>query len=124
MGVGQRVIRGGAHVGGVVVIDGGERVRDVLLPVYEALELEWRPSTVGSVADEVGFVTLDDVRGAFIDAFARRHELKSGGAASSWVEEAHAYRSFHDPAASPRSSTRQASASKTLHVEDGEAEGE
>ena len=40
MGVGQRLIRGAAHVGGVVVVSGGERIRDVLLPVYDALEVD------------------------------------------------------------------------------------
>jgi lipoate-protein ligase A len=32
MGVGQRVIRGGAHVGGVIVVQDAERVREVLRP--------------------------------------------------------------------------------------------
>ena len=35
MGVGQRLISGGAHVGGVIVAEGSDRVRDILVPVYE-----------------------------------------------------------------------------------------
>ena len=53
MGVGQRLIAGGVHVGGVVVVDGLAAVRDILVPVYAALGLDWRPETTGSVADEV-----------------------------------------------------------------------
>ena len=53
-GIGQRVITGGAHVGGVVVIRGAGRIRAVLEPIYEALELEWLPATTGSVALELG----------------------------------------------------------------------
>ena len=53
-GIGQRVIKGAAHIGGVIVVAGRERVRDVLVPVYEALGLEWDPATAGSVEDEVG----------------------------------------------------------------------
>lgn len=53
-GIGQRVITGGAHVGGVVVVRGSERIRAVLGPVYEALELDWDLGTAGSVADELG----------------------------------------------------------------------
>jgi octanoyl-[GcvH]:protein N-octanoyltransferase len=53
-GIGQRMIRGGAHMGGVVVASGGREIADVLVPVYEALELDWEPSTSGSVADELG----------------------------------------------------------------------
>ena len=53
-GIGQRVITGGAHIGGVIVIRGAGRIREVLEPVYEALELDWEPSTAGSVATEIG----------------------------------------------------------------------
>ncbi|MDQ3102419.1 MAG: hypothetical protein M3Q53_01095, partial [Actinomycetota bacterium] len=53
-GIGQRVITGGAHVGGVIVVRGAGRIRDVLEPVYDALELDWNPATTGSVAAEIG----------------------------------------------------------------------
>lgn len=52
MGLGQRVVGGGAYLGGVVVVDGADRVREVLTPVYEALELDWDPATAGSLAAE------------------------------------------------------------------------
>src|SRR5512133_1969686 len=44
-GIGQRMIRGGAHMGGVVVASGGDEIARVLVPVYEALELDWEPAT-------------------------------------------------------------------------------
>lgn len=53
-GIGQRVITGGAHVGGVIVVRGAGRIRDVLEPVYEALETDWDPATSGSIAAEIG----------------------------------------------------------------------
>ena len=53
-GIGQRVITAGAHVGGVIVVRGAGRIREVLEPVYEALELDWDPATTGSVANEIG----------------------------------------------------------------------
>ena len=75
MGVGQRLRRGAAHVGGVVVVTGGQTVRDILIPVYDALELTWDPDTVGSIADEVGEIGVDDVQAAILDAFAERYDL-------------------------------------------------
>ena len=75
VGVGQRVLAGAAHVGGVVVVDGSDRIRDVLLPVYEALDLEWDPATVGSVSDEAPGTTMAQVETAILDAFAARFEL-------------------------------------------------
>jgi octanoyl-[GcvH]:protein N-octanoyltransferase len=86
-GIGQRMIRGGAHVGGVVVISGAKLVRRVLVPVYEALELDWDPATAGSVADELGaFATsgtpgsevslMDEAEGALLAALGERYELE------------------------------------------------
>ena len=60
-GIGQRLIRGAWHIGGVIVVSEGERVRDVLVPVYEELGLDWDPATAGAVADEVGGVAWEDV---------------------------------------------------------------
>jgi octanoyl-[GcvH]:protein N-octanoyltransferase len=53
-GIGQRMIRGGAHMGGVVVASGGAEVARALEPVYEALDLEWDPATSGDVSAELG----------------------------------------------------------------------
>ena len=53
-GIGQRMIRGGAHLGGVIVASGGREVARALEPVYEALELDWDPATSGDVSAELG----------------------------------------------------------------------
>ncbi|HJP67241.1 MAG TPA: lipoate--protein ligase family protein [Actinomycetota bacterium] len=76
MGVGQRLIAGAAHVGGVVVVGGAGRVREVLVPVYEALELSWDPATAGSLEDEVQGLTWDGAAGAIVAAFEERFVLK------------------------------------------------
>lgn len=51
MGVGQRLAKNAAHVGGVVAVNRTDLLLRSLIPVYRALELEWRPATVGSLAD-------------------------------------------------------------------------
>ena len=71
MGVGQRVVRGGAHVGGVIVTGDSDRVRDVLVPVYRALELDWRPETTGCIVDEIGASTPGAVAEALIAELGR-----------------------------------------------------
>ncbi len=70
MGVGQRLVHHAAHVGGVVVVDGADRVRDVLIPVYRALGLSWDPATAGAVADEAPGITWEAVASALESAFA------------------------------------------------------
>jgi octanoyl-[GcvH]:protein N-octanoyltransferase len=76
MGLGQRVIKDGAYVGGVVVVAGADRVRDVLVPVYDALGLDWRPETTGSLDDEVPGVGWDSVCSALATEYAARYELE------------------------------------------------
>ncbi len=61
-GIGQRLVRGAAHVGGVICVDDGARIRDVLIPVYQALGLEWDPTTAGALTDHRPGVTLDEVQ--------------------------------------------------------------
>lgn len=66
MGVGQRLIKGAAHIGGVIVVDDGERVRDVLVPVYRALGVDWDPRTAGALADRSAGTKTSDVSKAVI----------------------------------------------------------
>jgi octanoyl-[GcvH]:protein N-octanoyltransferase len=75
IGTGQRIIRGGAHLGAVIVVQDPDRVRSVLRDVYAALDYDWDPATVGAIADEAPGTTLDDVERAVSAAFAARHEL-------------------------------------------------
>ena len=70
VGIGQRVIAGGAHVGTVIVAEDAESIRDVLTPVYAALELDWDPATVG----EVG-AAWEEVRDAVLAEYALSFEL-------------------------------------------------
>ena len=56
----------------------GGRIRDVLVPVYEALGVEWRPETVGSVEDEVEGAEYGSVAQAILDEFGARYALHEG----------------------------------------------
>jgi len=74
-GVGQRLVAGAAHVGGVVVATHAKRLANVLVPVYEALGLDWDPATAGSADDESPGSGPDTVAGAIVAELAARHEL-------------------------------------------------
>jgi octanoyl-[GcvH]:protein N-octanoyltransferase len=88
MGVGQRVFPKAAHVGGVIVVDGADRIRDVLLPVNAALGIEWDPPTAGAVRDEVPGATWDAVAEAVIEAFAARFDVRVGAISPAVLERA------------------------------------
>jgi lipoate-protein ligase A len=66
MGVGQRVVRNAAHVGGVISVGGRERGLDLLAAIYDALEFEFDPATVGAVAEEVPGIAADAVAAALV----------------------------------------------------------
>jgi lipoate-protein ligase A len=74
-GIGQKLIKGGGHLGGVVVVQNGARVRGVLVPVYQALGLHWNPSTAGSVEGEVPGVTLDHAEEALVAELQELYEV-------------------------------------------------
>jgi octanoyl-[GcvH]:protein N-octanoyltransferase len=68
VGTAQRVLRHASLLAASVAVSGADRLRDVMRDVYEALELDWDPATVGGVADEVA-VSIDDVERAVLDAY-------------------------------------------------------
>jgi octanoyl-[GcvH]:protein N-octanoyltransferase len=78
-GIGQRMIRGGAHMGGVIVASGGREIARVLEPVYAALELDWNPATSGSASDELDReVDPGEIEEAMIAELAKSYELVDG----------------------------------------------
>jgi octanoyl-[GcvH]:protein N-octanoyltransferase len=74
-GIGQRLVSGAAHVGGVLVVTDSREVRRVLEPVYAALELDWVPATAGSVEDEAPGASLDSVSAAILEVLDERFRL-------------------------------------------------
>lgn len=76
-GVGQRMIRGAAHVGFVIMVSGSLLVAEALAPVYAALDLEFNPETVGSLEDEIPGISREDVEQALLRQMKGRAELET-----------------------------------------------
>lgn len=75
-GIGQRLIATASFMGGVLVVADAERIRDVLVPVYAALGLDWDPARTGDVAGEGAVVaSWDAVCDALLAEYAREHDL-------------------------------------------------
>lgn len=108
-GIGQRVIGGGAHIGGVLVLRGGDRIREVLVPTYEALGLEWDPESAGSVAEAIGAPPpvggadplLTEVRAALRAELEARYRVREATLDAETLRLAEELRAFHVP--EPRS---------------------
>ena len=74
IGIGQRLVNGAAHVGGVVVVERSDLVNRALVPVYRELGYTWDPSTTGAIAEEVD-TDVNAVLAAIIGAFEDGHTL-------------------------------------------------
>lgn len=75
MGVGQRLVAGAAHVGGVVVVDRIDLTNRALSPVYAALGYPWDPEATGAIAAEAP-TTVPQAHRALIEAFGSRFDLE------------------------------------------------
>ena len=95
MGVGQRIVKGGAHVGGVIVLGGSARIRDVLVPVYEHLSYAWDPATVGSLEDELGAVPRAALVDALLAELGKAHSLERAPLAKELLAAAEAIEGEH-----------------------------
>jgi lipoate-protein ligase A len=98
MGVGQRIISGAAHIGGVVVVAGGSTIADVLVPVYEALGIEWEPSTSGDLTGTGA--TVEQVQHAILDQFEHRFDLTPSSISDDTLELAISLLDAHQPSLS------------------------
>ena len=97
MGVGQRLAKRAAHVGGVITVNRTDLLQRALIPVYRALELEWRPHTAGTLGDVQPGLRNDDVLAALKAEFADRFAVTRDRVDESLVEEAHSLAHRHLP---------------------------
>lgn len=122
-GLGQRVIRGGAHVGGVIVVRDTRRVREVLGPVYEALDLTWDPATAGSVEDEAPGIDVATVRNAILEELCARRPWEPGVLDAETATLAGELATWHDPDGTPRGNPPMTHTATKLVIADDEARG-
>jgi lipoate-protein ligase A len=76
VGTAQRLVHGAWLFGTVILVTDPEPVRDVLIPVYEALELDWNPHTVGAVQSSAPGVMVEDVRDTVLAAIGRLGDVQ------------------------------------------------
>jgi octanoyl-[GcvH]:protein N-octanoyltransferase len=79
MGVGQRLIKGAAHLGGVIVITGADLVNRPLVDAYRALGYDWDPDATGDLDEFAPGTTTAGVIAALIEAVgASGHAVSDG----------------------------------------------
>lgn len=78
MGVGQRLSRRAAHVGGVVVVGGSDLVNRALTPTYRALGLAFDPAVTGSLQDVDPTVNMEAAASAVLAEIAMLDTFEDG----------------------------------------------
>jgi lipoate-protein ligase A len=90
VGIGQRMIRGAAHIGFVIAVRDADLIRQVLDPVYAAIGLEWNPETVGAIDDELPAIQLSDVEDALLAGIRSESPLLPATLDQATIQEAEA----------------------------------
>ena len=96
MGVGQRLSRSAAQVGGMIVVSDPDDINRVLVPVYRALGVPLDPSATGSLAD-VRDVDIETVSDAFVAEIARGRATQEGSIDQAIMDRAARLRMDHVP---------------------------
>jgi len=90
MGIGQRLAKRAAHVGGVIAVNDTPLLLHALIPVYRALELEWRPATAGTIGSVQRGLSNADVLAALKNEFGEHYTLTRDRIDQDLVETARA----------------------------------
>jgi len=97
MGVGQRLERRAAHIGGVVVVKGAAMINEVLEPVYRALGLEWRLAATGALEDSVPGISLSDTADAIVAELGATATIVEAGLDATTIDLARQHIDDHVP---------------------------
>jgi lipoate-protein ligase A len=102
MGVGQRIIQGAAHLGGVIVVRDSARLRKVLTPVYAALDLAWDPATAGAVEDATKELQIGSLQEALLSEWAIHRPIEEVPFDTRTTALARELEPWHDPGRTTR----------------------
>lgn len=95
-GIGQRLTRNAAHVGGVIVMNNSKAINEVLVPIYELLDIPLDPSTTGAVADAFP-IDIDAFADAFTSSVAQGRPTDDIWLPGAVKDQAASFRPDHDP---------------------------
>ncbi len=88
VGIAQRITRRAASVGGIVLVSGEEELARILALVYSAMDLPFRPASVGSLSRAGSAATLEEAVDAFAEEARLRYDAKSASLDGQTLEKA------------------------------------
>ena len=95
MGVGQRLVAGAAHIGGVVVVQSPSLVNAPLESAYRQLGYDWDPTVTGSLSD-LRAIAVSDAAAALETAWERAgYTLEGASLETATLDEARRHAADH-----------------------------
>ncbi len=79
----------------MIVVTGSDELREILDPVYEALGLQWAPSTGGSLEDAAPGITLEDAEEAVLSELAASYDVTTSALGAATVTLAESLAAEH-----------------------------
>jgi octanoyl-[GcvH]:protein N-octanoyltransferase len=76
-GVAQRIVRGATLTAAILTVAGGDRLREVIAPVYAALGESVDPAAAGALTDHHPAISVTQVTEALRDQARRRYRLST-----------------------------------------------
>ncbi|WP_143426829.1 lipoate--protein ligase family protein [Georgenia soli] len=106
VGSAQRLAKSAWLLGAVILVEGGDPVRNVITDVYRALDQPLDVRTVGALEDLVGGVSVEDVESALWAQFERHAIPLTESPTLPWLHERAAAAAFDHPALPARASAQ------------------
>jgi len=98
MGVGQRLIRGAAHIGGVIVVTDADLINRPLHAAYRYLDYDWMPEATGALDESLPGLSTERVAANLLATLAEAgHEIAGGAVDDRCLRLAEDLAPEHDP---------------------------
>ena len=75
-GIAQRIVANAVYVGGFIAVSNAGLIKDILVPVYKHLDIDWDPNTVGSLENYKSDIKKNDVVEAIKDKLSSHYKFK------------------------------------------------
>jgi octanoyl-[GcvH]:protein N-octanoyltransferase len=95
-GTAQRSIRGASLATAMLIVEHGARLRELLVDVYDALGLAWRPATAAAADDLIPGLTAPDAERALVATLAAHERLTATDLDPSTLALAETLRTAHE----------------------------
>ena len=87
-GIAQRIVANAVYVGGFIAVSNADLIKEILVPVYSHLEIDWNPNTVGSLENYKSDIKKNDVIDAIKNRLSSFYKIKQLSIEQALIQDA------------------------------------